>query len=89
MKKKAILLIAFILLWTMPYRVNAMQIFVKLNADVKYSLEVESSTIIIEIKEKINNNKEIPKDYQIFLFNNTILEDTRTLVDYNIQKSTH
>ena len=64
----------------------AWQLFVRTPTGKTVTLEVESNDTIENIKQKMQEKEGIPPDRQRLVFRGTILEDGRTLADYDVWK---
>jgi ubiquitin len=63
-----------------------MQIFVKTHTGKMIALEVDALDAIESVKAKIQEKEAIVPDKQILMFDGKLLEEGRTLADYNIRK---
>lgn len=67
----------------------AILVYFKMLTGINFTQYVQKSDTIKSIKAKLQDRKDIPSDQQLLFWNGYILDDGRTIADYNIQnKST-
>ena len=90
MKKRILTIILSICMVLMfrPISAKAMEIYVDLSitGETTLTLEVESGDSIDNVKEKIKNQTGYHEAQQTLMFAGVVLENGRTVADYNIQK---
>lgn len=75
-----------LVLFLLAGNAQAMQIFIDNPVGNTITLDVEGNDTIESVKQQIQDIEGIPVDQQILSFAGLILEDSKTLSDYNIQK---
>jgi len=80
--------VIFLCLFIFNNLLMSMQIYVHVNSDNStITLDVEPTDIIQNIKSQIQDQISISPESQYLYFNSILLENNRTMADYNIQKN--
>lgn len=83
---KFLFILFFSVFMLIPFKVSAMEIFVKMLTGENITLEVESSDTIEAVKYKIQEKSGIIVNQKRLIFKGSVMEDGRTLADYEVQK---
>ena len=85
---KRLLLLLFVVLFTtaLSAQGGSYQIYVKTLMGTKLTLDVNQGNTIYQVKEMVQTETGVPPARQRLIFAGKVLEDGRTLSDYNIQK---
>lgn len=79
-------MLAALLTFAAPAAASAMPIFIKTLTGYTFTVDVEPSDAIEQVKQKIQDTQGIPPDQQRLLFDGEELEDGRTLGEYDIRE---
>ena len=67
---------------------GVMEVYIKTTGGMTILVKVERETTILELKQKIQQQKGYTVEQQKLIFCGAVLEDSLTLADYNIQRAT-
>jgi len=76
-----------ILIYFLSFNTSGMEIFIETPNNGTITLEVDAQDTVESVKVKIQHKIGIDSNTQILHYSSTILENQRTLSDYNIQKN--
>ena len=85
-RTKFLFILFFSVFMLIPFKVSAMEIYVKTLTGENITIDIEANDSIANIKLKIQEKMDVPPEQQRLIFAGQQLEDEKTISDYNIQR---